>query len=77
MYYKYINLLAVVMTFARAYINQENPYIYTYMFREVFRIVGSLCQTEVKWQHLHGTGLRALVMDMDSKQLSGNILTIY
>lgn len=65
------------MTFARAYVNQENPYTYANMFREVFRIVGSLCQTEVKWRHLHGTGLGALVMDMDSKQLSGNILLIY
>jgi hypothetical protein len=62
------------MIFARAYVNQDNPYTYFYMFKTVFRIMGTLCQTEVKWQHIHGSGFGALVMDMDSKQLLGNVL---
>jgi hypothetical protein len=62
------------MTFARAYVNQENPYTYARMFKQAFQIIGDLCQKEVKWIHIHGTGFGALVMDMDSKQLSGMFL---
>jgi len=65
------------MTFGRCYLNQQNSYAYKRMFQETFRIIGSLCQREVQWKHIHGTGFGALVLDMDSAQFKGNIFQIY
>jgi len=31
-------------------------------------------QKPIQWQHIHGRGIGAVVMDMDSKQLSGTVL---
>ena len=65
------------MTFARAYVNQENPHTYMRMFTEVFRLIGELCQNQVKWKYLHGSGFESMIMDMDSHQLTGNILEMH
>lgn len=67
------------MTFCRAYISGENPCTYAFMFKHVFRIVAKLCQRLITWRHLSqdGTGFGALIMDMDSKQLTGNVFLIY
>lgn len=72
------------MTFIRVYVNQDSTSIYYQLFTKVFTILEQLTQKPVQWKHLHGSGFGALVMDMDSKQMSGmyvqyihNILLMY
>ena len=64
------------MTFCRAYISGENPHTYAFMFKHVFRIITELCNQSVTWKHLNqnGTGFGALIIDMDSKQLTGKLI---
>jgi hypothetical protein len=48
------------------------------MFKRVFSIIEERLQTPVHWQHLHGDGFAAMVMDMDTKQLPGeSIINIF
>jgi hypothetical protein len=54
--------------------------MYYEMFKRVFTLIETKFGYPVRWQHLHGEGFTALVMDMDTKQLPGkrfNILRIY
>lgn len=65
------------MTFVRVFVNYQSTEMYTTLFREVFRIIGEQTGQPVKWQHLHQSGFGCIVMDMDSMQMSGNIINIF
>ena len=45
--------------------------MYYQMFKRVFALIEERFSHRVRWQHLHGEGFTALVMDMDTKQLPG------
>ena len=51
--------------------NQESTEMYYQMFQRVFALIENKFGFQVRWQHLHGEGFTALVMDMDTKQLPG------
>jgi len=44
------------------------------MFTRVFSLIAERLQTSISWQHLHGDGFAAMVMDMDTKQLPGKYI---
>jgi hypothetical protein len=44
------------------------------MFQRLFKLVENVLETQVRWHHLHNSGFKAIVTDMDSKQFSGKIL---
>ena len=67
----------LVMTFARVYVNQDSTSMYYELFTRVFKVISRITQKPVYWQHLHSSGFGALVMDMDSKQMSGRNYLIY
>ena len=47
---------------------------YRLMFQRLFKLVENVLETQVRWHHLHNSGFKAIVTDMDSKQFSGKIL---
>lgn len=51
--------------------NQDSTEMYYQMFKRVFALIKRKYNYSVRWKHLHGEGFAALVMDMDTKQLSG------
>lgn len=67
----------LVMTFVRVYVNQDSTAMYYELFTRVFKVLSRITGKPVYWQHLHGSGFGALVMDMDSKQMSGRNYLIY
>jgi hypothetical protein len=48
--------------------------MYYKMFTRVFSLIAERLQTSIHWQHLHGDGFAAMVMDMDTKQLPGEYI---
>ena len=83
-YYKSITNV-LVMTFVRIFVNQESTEMYTQLFHTVFNAIAKETGQLVQWKHLHQSGFTGIVMDMDSKQMSGinsskcikNILLMY
>ena len=59
------------MTFCRIYTEQENLIGYYRLFKRAFETVSRLTGREVRFRHLHGDGINALAMDMDTKQTAG------
>jgi hypothetical protein len=66
------NLLA--FTLARAIVNCESVEMYYEVFTQVFKLVGKVCETPIRWQHIHGEGFVSVTMDMDTKQMPGKPL---
>ncbi|OBT90096.1 hypothetical protein VE02_02521 [Pseudogymnoascus sp. 03VT05] len=60
-----------VMTFVRVFVNQESTEMYTQLFHTVFNAIAKETGQRIQWRHLHQSGFGAVVMDMDSKQMSG------
>jgi hypothetical protein len=73
-YYQYITNILVAFTLLRVIVNQESVKMYYRMFTRVFSLIAERLQTPVRWQHLHGDGFAAMVMDMDTKQLPGKYI---
>jgi hypothetical protein len=48
--------------------------MYYRLFTRVFELIEQRFGFVVRWQHIHGEGFSAMVMDMDTKQLPGMIL---
>jgi hypothetical protein len=71
----------IAFTLLRVLVNKESVDMYHRMFTRVFSLMEERLQTSIHWQHLHGDGFAAMVMDMDTKQLPGesiaNILLIH
>jgi hypothetical protein len=51
--------------------------MYYKMFKRVFDLIERKYGYPVRWQHLHGEGFAAMIMDMDTKQLPGKLRTTY
>lgn len=61
------------MTFVRAFVNQDSTEMYSRLFKKVFELCAEHLGSPIKWLHLHKEGFSTMVMDMDSKQLSGKL----
>ena len=59
------------MTFVRIFVNQESTEIYTQLFHTVFNAIAKETGQPIHWKHLHQSGFGSIVIDMDSKQMSG------
>lgn len=73
-YYQYIANILAAFTLLRVIVNQESVEMYHKMFTRVFSLIEERLETPVHWQHLHGDGFTAMVMDMDTKQLPGEYI---
>lgn len=62
-----------VFPFLRVWVNQETSKMYFEMFIIVFRLLAQW-GARIQWEYIHGTGLQAILMDMDTKQLPGIVL---
>ncbi|KAF2809704.1 uncharacterized protein BDZ99DRAFT_387971, partial [Mytilinidion resinicola] len=60
-----------VITLARVLVNRESVVLYERMFSMFFDTVSKLFEVPILWFHIHGRGFRAMVMDMDTKQMPG------
>lgn len=58
-------------TLIRVFINQESTEMYYQMFKRVFTLIKTKYNYPIRWQHLHGEGFAALVIDINAKQLPG------
>jgi len=77
-YSQYITNILVAFTLVRVIVNQDSVEMYHRMFTRVFSLMEERLQTSIHWQHLHGDGFTAMVMDMDTKQLPGErIINIF
>jgi hypothetical protein len=47
--------------------------MYYELFSRLFQTIERVCETEIRWQHIHGDGFVCATMDMDTKQMPGNI----
>ena len=70
------------MSLLRAYVNFESVEMYRRLFHASFKAIEDLTGQETCWQHIHQSGWNCIVMDMDTKQMSGmihyiNILRTY
>jgi len=64
-------LTSLVFTLLRVFINQETAESYRLLFQQVFSLVSEVCGRPVKFHYLHNSGIKAVVVDMDAKQMSG------
>lgn len=51
--------------------DNENPETYRKMFERCFDLVAKVTGQPTRWAYLHGSGLEAVLSDMDSKQVPG------
>ena len=49
----------------------ERRRLYSIAFLTLFKWVEKLTGDIVRWQHLHGSGIIGVTVDMDGKQMSG------
>jgi hypothetical protein len=47
--------------------------MYYQLFTRVFELIERQYGFTIRWQHIHGVGFAAMVMDMDTKQLAGSL----
>jgi hypothetical protein len=66
-------MILLVMTLLRVFMNRESPSAYKMMFKSVFELVHQITQKPPRFHHLHGEGLKAIVLDMDPSQMKGKI----
>jgi len=74
-YSQCVTNILVAFTLLRVIVNQESVEMYYRMFTRVFSLIEERLQVVIHWQHLHGDGFAAMVMDMDTKQLPGECVT--
>ncbi|EYE94136.1 uncharacterized protein EURHEDRAFT_458234, partial [Aspergillus ruber CBS 135680] len=60
-----------VFTLLRVFINQETAESYRLLFQQVFSLISEVCGRPVEFHYLHNSGIKAVVVDMDAKQMSG------
>lgn len=51
--------------------DQETAASYRLLFHRVFQLIHEVCGEPVQFYYLHQSGYKAIVVDMDGKQLSG------
>jgi hypothetical protein len=65
------NYLKIVITLYRVFTTEDTTEGYYTIFRKVYDIVHKLTGKKLTFRAIHGTGLHAIVMDMDNKQIGG------
>lgn len=68
-------LTSLVFTLLQVFINQETAEGYKLLFEQVFSLISEVCERPVQFHYLHGSGIKAIVVDMDAKQMSGELKT--
>lgn len=63
------------MTLARIYMNHESAIGYERVFRHFFNLIELRIGRPLRWQTIHGNGIKAISMDMDTKQYPGKVLS--
>lgn len=61
------------MTLARIYMNHESTLGYQRVFQHFFQLIEQQIGRQLHWQTVHGDGIKAIAMDMDTKQYPGKI----
>lgn len=47
---------------------------YYLLFKRVFGLIQEVTQQQMLFDHLHGSGIHGIIVDMDSKQYTGKLL---
>ena len=74
----YLSNFAIVMAFARIFINSNSREGFAHLFKSFFALANETLapfNLKIQWHHIHGTGLKAIVSDMCHKQASGKFLS--
>jgi hypothetical protein len=51
--------------------NHESPVAYKMLFTYVFKLMEEVLGTPIHFHYLHNSGVQAIVVDMDYKQMKG------
>lgn len=70
---KYFPMHGKVITLARCYMSMESSEGYYLFFSRLFDLIERLTSKPFLFHYQCGQGLKAILMDMDSKQMSGKI----
>lgn len=62
------------MTLARVYMNHESTVGYERVFRHIFDLIAVQIGGPLHWNTIYGDGIKAISMDMDTKQYPGKAL---
>jgi hypothetical protein len=65
------NYLKIVITLCHVFTTEDTTEGYYTIFKKVYDIVHKLTGKKLTFCAIHGTGLYAIVMDMDNKQIKG------
>ena len=61
----------------RAYVNHDTSLMYQRLFTTIFELLARILgKPYIPWKYLHGSGIGAIVSDMDSKQTAGSIFIL-
>jgi hypothetical protein len=61
----------IVLVLARVFVNSDTQKMYEYLFQNIFPLIEETSGAAVRWQHIHGSGIEAVLVDMCNKQASG------
>ncbi|OXV06169.1 hypothetical protein Egran_06063 [Elaphomyces granulatus] len=60
-----------ILVLARVFVNSDTQKMYEYLFQNIFPLIEETSGAAVRWQHIHGSGIEAVLVDMCHKQASG------
>lgn len=61
----------LVFTLCRVFTDKESPTAYKFIFQRVFELVSQAIQKPIKFESIHGEGIKAVVGDMCPNQMCG------
>ena len=64
----------IVLVLARVFVNSDTQKMYEHLFRDLFTLIEEASGASVQWQHIHGSGNEAVLVDTCNKQASGKSL---
>lgn len=80
-YSEYNTNFLLVITLARFFVNSQSTLAYTKFWSLLDKYTTQLLGKRLQWFHIHGNGIKAIIMDMDGASIKGqkylNILRIY
>ncbi|KAN0083275.1 hypothetical protein V8E54_002363 [Elaphomyces granulatus] len=60
-----------ILVLARVFVNSDTQKMYEHLFRDLFTLIEEASGASVQWQHIHGSGNEAVLVDTCNKQASG------
>lgn len=69
--------MILALPLVRVISNNASPEMYTFMYKKVFEICKSDFDIELRWKHLHNTGLVGITINQDWKNLIGKCSWVY